>query len=103
MSLEANVSLRVKNDFILLNEASRAAVTEIFSSRKIASHQVEDFLTNPTSFINASLINLDTGFSLRVLGAEYFEHKYFGEIEDNSQDWFGPRNQVLLQLSSSRS
>ena len=86
---DGDTSLRVKNKFVLFNEASKEAVAEILTNRRIAPEQVEAFLQNPGSFINASLIDLDTGFSLRVLGAEVFEHKYFGEIESNSQDWFG--------------
>jgi SNF2 family DNA or RNA helicase len=89
LSISENASLRVKNTLILLTPETRTAAAEILANRKISSEQVEQFLRNPTSFIDATLIDLDTGFSLRVLGAELFEHKYFGELEQTSQDWFG--------------
>jgi SNF2 family DNA or RNA helicase len=46
-------------------------------------------LQNPTAFIDASLVDLDLGFSARVKGATRFRHAYFGETDESGIDWFG--------------
>lgn len=93
--------LKVNDKFILFTEERLKAIDEIFpvdelsgqrKIRHIEKSQVENFLKNPTAYLDAALVNLDTGFSLRVLGAEKFIHKYFGDIEKSGIDWFGERN-----------
>ncbi|MYM64493.1 DEAD/DEAH box helicase [Pseudomaricurvus sp. HS19] len=85
---EDHCILRVKNRFVLLNEARLNAAQEILTNRRIPKSQVANFLRSPTAYLNAALIDLDTGFSLRVHGAERFVHRYFGDVEKSGVDWF---------------
>lgn len=85
---ENSSSLRVKNKLILLKEEAADAVSEILTGRRVEPEQVKAFLQTPTAYINSAMIDLDTGFSLRVHGAEKFELRYFGDVEAMSQDWF---------------
>ena len=80
--------LRVKDKFVLLDERRLEATREILTNRRIPKEQVATFLKAPTAYLNAALIDLDTGFSLRVHGAERFSHRYFGDVEKTGIDWF---------------
>ena len=81
-------ALRVKNQLILLKEEAVEAISEVLTSRQISPSQVEAFIKSPTAFIRSAMIDFDTGFSLRVHGAERYELRYFGDTEAISQDWF---------------
>lgn len=83
--------LRVKDKFVLLDEKRLEATREILTSRRIPKEQVSNFLKSPTAYLDASLIDLDTGFSLRVHGAERFAHRYFGDVEKSGIDWFSKK------------
>ena len=85
---DAHCILRVKNKFVLLDKARLEATEEILSNARIPKEQVALFLKSPTAYLDASLIDLDTGFSLRVHGAERFTHRYFGDVEESGIDWF---------------
>ncbi len=93
--------LRVDEEIILFDEKQLAAVYEILKNRVIPREKVKDFLATPSAFINASLIDLDTGFSARVHGATTFKHAYFGDTDDSGIDWFGGggTNPTLLPIS----
>ncbi|WP_027948938.1 DEAD/DEAH box helicase [Haliea salexigens] len=80
--------LRVKNKFVLLDEKRLEATKEILTNQRIPKEQVSSFLKSPTAYLNAALVDLDTGFSLRVHGAERFSHRYFGDVEKSGVDWF---------------
>jgi SNF2 family DNA or RNA helicase len=82
-------AIKVGKEIILLNETKVKAVKEIINNRIIPKSSVKQFLKNPTAFIDASLVNLDLGFSIRVHGATAFKHAYFGETDDSGVDWFG--------------
>ena len=92
--------LRVKNKFVLLDEDRLKATEEILSKSRIPKEQVSQFLRSPTAYLDASLIDLDTGFSLRVLGAERFTHKYFGDIEESGIDWFSVADVVCEPIAN---
>ncbi|CAA0081043.1 Uncharacterised protein [Zhongshania aliphaticivorans] len=100
--------LRVKNKFVLLDEDRINAAEEILTQKRIPKDQIQQFLKTPTAYLDAALIDLDTGFSLRVDGAERYEHHYFGEVEQSSTDWFAtslrevePFNLITSHLDSS--
>lgn len=95
-----STSLRVKNQLIILRPEAREAVAEILTSRRIPREQVGDFIKNPTSYLTAAMIDLDTGFSLRVHGAERFELRYFGDTEAEVQDWFDGAALAPIPLSA---
>ena len=80
--------LRIRNKFVLLDKGRLEATEEILSNRRIPKEQIKQFLSAPTAYLDASMIDLDTGFSFRVHGAEKFTHKYFGDVEKSGVDWF---------------
>jgi SNF2 family DNA or RNA helicase len=86
---------RVKDKFVLLDQKRLEATTEILTNNKIPKEQVADFLKSPTRYLDGALIDLDTGFSIRVHGAERFSHRYFGDIEKSGVDWFSKASNVI--------
>ncbi|MCK5680207.1 helicase, partial [bacterium] len=88
---EAATSLRIDDEIILFDEQKLKAVREILKNRTVPKSKVQKFLKNPTAFIDASLVNLDIGFSARVKGATHFRHAYFGETDESEIDWFGKK------------
>ena len=98
LNAEEGSSLRVKNKLVLLKDEAANAVSEVLTGRRIEPGQVKAFLETPTAFINSAMIDLDTGFSLRVHGAEKFQLRYFGDIEALSQDWFEGESKPEMPL-----
>ncbi|SON52548.1 SNF2-related protein [Vibrio tapetis] len=88
MAPNAN-TLKIGKEIILFTEEKVKAVKEVLNNRVVPKTKVKEFLENPTAFIDASLVDLDLGFSLRVRGATAFKHAYFGETDDSGVDWFG--------------
>ena len=82
-------ALRVDDEIILFDEQKLKAIHEILKNRLVPKSRVKAFLAKPTAFIDASLVDLDLGFSLRVKGATAFKHAYFGETDGSGIDWFG--------------
>ncbi|WP_024333382.1 SNF2-related protein [Desulfotignum balticum] len=85
---ETATALRVDNEIILFDERKLKAVHEILENRTIPKSKVQDFLKSPTAFIDASLVDLDLGFSARVKGVTVFKHAYFGDSDGSGIDWF---------------
>lgn len=81
-------SLRVGDQVILLTEERLQAAHEIIENRYVPSSQVADFLESPGAFLDASLVDLDMGFSLRVKGASKFKYMPIGETDASGIEWF---------------
>lgn len=92
---DGSAVLRVGNRFILLDKERLVAAEEILTNRCIPKEQVKSFLDAPSAYLNASLIDFDCGFSLRVRGATRFTHHYFGDIEKSGVNWFEMSPAVL--------
>lgn len=88
LSAEGGV-LRVNNRVVLLEPEKMAAVKEVLGTRRIPAAKVKDFIATPSAFLNAALVNLELGFSVRVAGVGTFQHLDFGETDAKKQDWFG--------------
>ena len=82
-------ALRVDDEIILFDEQKLKAIHEILKNRTVPKSKVKAFLDKPAAFIDASLVDLDLGFSLRVKGITNFKHAYFGETDGSGIDWFG--------------
>lgn len=93
-------TLKVGDEIILFNEQTAAAAKEIISNRKIPKQSVQQFLNTPSAFLNASLVNLDVGFSLRVKGVSRFKHAYFGETDESGIDWFASKSAEIRPFSA---
>jgi SNF2 family DNA or RNA helicase len=85
-------TLKVGNEIILFDEKKANAAREIITNRTIPKDHVRKFLETPTAYLDASLVNLDVGFALRVKGATRFKHAYFGETDESGINWFGQRS-----------
>ncbi len=82
-------SLRVGKQIVFLDKERLRAVNEIIENRHIRKDQIKVFLEAPGAFLDASLVDLDIGFSLRVHGEAEFKHAYFGETHKSGIKWFG--------------
>lgn len=87
--------LRVENRLVLLEPEKIAAIREVLGNRRIPADKVEEFVRTPTAFLDASLVNLDLGFSVRVLGVGKLQHMDFGPLDDQRRDWFATAGQPL--------
>ncbi len=81
-------SFRVKKKIVLLDEKKFDAAREIIAHRLIPKEQVKQFLETPSAFLDATLVNLELGFSFRMHGATEFKHAYFGRTDATTIEWF---------------
>ena len=93
MNAEGGV-LRVDNRIVLLDAKRLEAVKEVLSNRRIPADRVAEFIASPTAFLDAALVNLDVGFSVRVLGVGKLEHMDFGTLDASKRDWFALDHQA---------
>lgn len=87
MSAEGGV-LRIDNRVVLLEPKKLAAIKEVLGNKRIPADKVADFIAMPSAFLNAALVNLDLGFSVRVAGIGKLQHIDFGVLDGKKQDWF---------------
>lgn len=80
--------LRVHNKIVLFAPERMKAIREVMQNRIIPKDKVADFIKTPTAFLDASLVNLDLGFSIRVLGVGVLKHIDFGADDAIKSDWF---------------
>lgn len=95
-------SLRVGDQIILLDDERLKATHEIIANRRIPAAQFETFLKTPSAFLDASLVDLDTGFSVRVKGATKFVYLPVGETDASGIKWFNDHGDVLAPTSLPR-
>lgn len=81
-------SLRVDDKRIVLDEKCFMATREILQKRHVEPEKTRQFLNNPGAFLDATQIDLDEGFSARVLGIGEFQPHYFGETDESGISWF---------------
>ena len=81
-------SLRANDKIVILNEKLRQAVEEIIKTRKIDKSQIDEFIKNPSAYIDDTLVDLENGFSTRVVGLTEFVQAYFGDQEKSINSWF---------------
>ncbi len=81
-------ALRIGRRVVLLEPEKVQAVKEVFGNRRIPADKVKEFIETPGAFLDASLVNLELGFSVRVEGVGKLQHMEFGEADAKKQDWF---------------
>lgn len=81
--------IRIKNNVVILDEEKMSGIREVMNNRRIPAESVADFIKSPSAFLDASLVNLDLGFSVRVLGVGKIKHMDFGGLGQGESDWFG--------------
>ena len=87
-STGGKAALRIKDKIVVLDEKKLEATREVLDNRHIPSSQVKEFLKAPSAFIDASLVDLDMGFSIRVKGATKFTFMEFGQTDESGIRWF---------------
>lgn len=94
--------LRVGKNLVLLDPDVVDAVHEVLQNRTISPEHVAEFLKTPSAFLDARLVDLDLGFSVRVTGIGKLAHFDFGEAAPTNLDWFATTEalnpSVLAQL-----
>ena len=93
-------SLRVRQNIILLDEKRLKAAHEIISNNRIPAEIKKTFFENPSAFLDATLVDLDIGFSFRVKGVGPFKHGYLGETDESGIDWFDRKDDSVFQVVS---
>lgn len=91
-------TLRIGKKIVLFDEPRLKAAHEILANRVIPAKDKRQFFQTPGAFLDAALVDLDVGFSLRVHGATLFQKAYFGYGERSGQDWFGDDGPRLIRL-----
>jgi hypothetical protein len=81
--------MRVNNRIVLLDQKKLAAVKEVLGNRRIPAGQVADFMKTPSAFLDAALVDLELGFSVRVAGVGPLQHMDFAPLDATRSDWFG--------------
>jgi SNF2 family DNA or RNA helicase len=80
--------LRIDNRVVLLDPQKMQAIKEVLGNKRIPADRVAEFIATPSAFLDAALVNLDLGFSIRVAGIGKLQHMEFGELDTKKQDWF---------------
>jgi ABC-type transporter Mla MlaB component len=80
--------LRIDNRVVLLEPQKMAAIKEVLSNKRIPADKVAEFIATPSAFLDAALVNLDLGFSIRVTGIGKLQHMEFGDLDNRKNDWF---------------
>jgi len=91
--------IRVDKTLVLMDEKRTAAVREVLSNRRIPADQVKAFLEAPGAFFDASLVNLDVGFDIRVKGVGAFVPTEYDDAKFTKVNWFFGEG-LLLQPSA---
>jgi hypothetical protein len=81
-------ALRIGKRVVLLEPEKVAAIKEVLGNRRIPVDKVQEFIETPSAFLDAALVNLELGFSVRVEGVGKLQHMEFGETDGKKQDWF---------------
>ena len=100
LNKEGQQSFRVKGKILLMDEKRLAAVQEIIKKRHISKEHVPVFFKTPTAYLDASLVDLDMGFSLRVQGVQEFTHAYFGETDETGINWLDTHTETIFAPSN---
>ncbi|MGI2189548.1 DEAD/DEAH box helicase [Shewanella oncorhynchi] len=98
--------LRIDNRVVLLDETRLAAISNVLANTRIPADKVAEFVATPTAFLDAALVNLEVGFSIRVAGVGRLQHMDFGGLDTKQNDWFAldarpSPPQVLTELLQS--
>ncbi len=80
--------LRIDNRVVLLDSAKMDGIRNILANKKIPPDRVAEFIATPTAFLDAALVNLEVGFSVRIAGIGKLQHMDFGALDGTKNDWF---------------
>ena len=87
MSADGGV-LRIDNRVVLLDPLKMDGIRNVLAVKRIPADKVTEFIATPTAFLDAALVNLEVGFSVRVAGVGKLQHMDFGTLDATKNDWF---------------
>lgn len=87
MSADGGV-LRIDNRVVLLDSLKMDGIRNVLAVKRIPADKVAEFIATPTAFLDAALVNLEVGFSVRVAGVGKLQHMDFGTLDAAKNDWF---------------
>lgn len=87
MSADGGV-LRIDNRVVLLDPSKMDGIRNVLAVKRIPAEKVAEFIATPTAFLDAALVNLEVGFSVRVAGIGKLQHMDFGATDASKNDWF---------------
>lgn len=87
MSADGGV-LRIDNRVVLLDSMKMDGIRNVLAVERIPPDKVAEFIATPTAFLDAALVNLEVGFSVRVAGIGKPQHMDFGPLDATKSDWF---------------
>jgi SNF2 family DNA or RNA helicase len=90
-------TLRIGKELTQLEPKAIDGIQEIRNQSIIKKENVDTFLKNPGSFINADKVDLETGFSFRVKGISEFTRIQHVDIEPGNNDWFLSNTAILTE------
>ncbi|NNC13687.1 DEAD/DEAH box helicase [Planctomonas sp. JC2975] len=90
--------LRVEKNIILLDVDALHAAQEVLEHRTIRPEQVTDFIRTPSAFLDAQLVDLELGFSVRVEGVGRLVRVNFGDSDGGTFDWFASDEPLQPQM-----
>ncbi len=91
MNAEGGV-LRIDNRVVLLDQAKMDGIRNVLANKRIPADKVAEFIATPTAFLDAALVNLDVGFSVRVAGIGKLHYVDFDSLDISKSDWFALDN-----------
>lgn len=80
--------LRIDNRVVLLDKPRLDGIRNVLANTRIPTEKVAEFISTPTAFLDAALVNLEVGFSVRVAGIGRVQHMDFGGLDTMQNDWF---------------
>lgn len=86
--------IRLEDQFVLLEERQLRGVQEIRAKSRISAKDRSDFLTNPAAFLDATLVDIDIHFGVRVEGVGIIVPQTFAEASESGISWFTDSDSV---------
>lgn len=86
--------IRVDNQLVLLEERQLRGVREVLSKPHIPREHVQDFLRSPASYVDASVVDVEINFGVRVAGVGVIVPQTFADASESGISWFGEASGV---------
>jgi SNF2 family DNA or RNA helicase len=90
-------TLHIGKKLIQLDKKVSEGVKEIEKNDEIDKEEIEDFFENPGSYLDASKVDIDTGFSFRVQGISEFTRIEHGDFDSSENDWFLSGENITIE------
>lgn len=79
---------RSEDNILLLQDKAKQGVDEVMTHRSISAECADDFLKQPSSYLDAEVVDLDFGFSTRVRGLTEYRFVPNRDMASSGIQWF---------------